>query len=273
MWIIDFGLAMKEPDAALYEAPFSHVLKYVRPLREKNNRETRKRYWWRHGDGQPAMRAAISSLARYIVTPEVAKHRIFRWAPATVLPDCKLMVIARDDDTAFGILHSRFHEQWSLRMGMTLEDRPTYTPSTTFETFPFPEGLTPVKPAVEYASDPRAIAIATAATRLNELRQNWLNPAELVRTQPEGVPGFPNRILPINEDAAMILRKRTLTNLYNERPTWLANAHAELDAAVAGAYGWPADISEEEALAKLFELNQARAAAQTAKGRLQEAGR
>jgi type II restriction/modification system DNA methylase subunit YeeA len=170
MWIIDFGLAMKEPDAALYEAPFSHVLKYVRPLREKNNRETRKRYWWRHGDGQPAMRAAISSLARYIVTPEVAKHRIFRWAPATVLPDCKLMVIARDDDTAFGILHSRFHEQWSLRMGMTLEDRPTYTPSTTFETFPFPEGLTPVKPAVEYASDPRAIAIATAATRLNELR-------------------------------------------------------------------------------------------------------
>jgi Transposase DDE domain group 1 len=95
----------------------------------------------------PAMRAAISSLSRYIVTPEVAKHRIFRWAPGVVLPDCKLMVIARNDDTTFGILHSRFHQQWSLRLGMTLEDRPTYTPSTTFESFPFPEGLTPKIPA------------------------------------------------------------------------------------------------------------------------------
>ena len=81
-----------------------------------------------------------------------------------------LIVIAREDDTAFGILHSRFHELWALRLGTSLEDRPRYTPSTTFETFPFPEGLTPDIPAEQYADDPRAQKIAAAAKRLNELR-------------------------------------------------------------------------------------------------------
>jgi type II restriction/modification system DNA methylase subunit YeeA len=258
-WIVDFGLSMNDADAALYEAPFSRIIQYVRPLREENKRESRKRNWWRHGDGQPAMRAAISSLSRYIVTPEVAKHRIFRWAPGVVLPDCKLMVIARNDDTTFGILHSRFHQQWSLRLGMTLEDRPTYTPSTTFESFPFPEGLTPKIPASAYAADPRSVKIAIAAKRLNELREAWLNPPDLVKRVPEVVPGFPDRILPVDDKAAATLKKRTLTNLYNERPAWLTNAHRDLDVAVAEAYGWPADISEEDALARLFALNQSRA--------------
>lgn len=205
------------------------------------------------------MRTAISSLSRYIVTPEVAKHRIFCWATASVLPDCKLMVIARDDDTTFGILQSRFHEQWSLRMGMTLEDRPTYTPRSTFETFPFPENLTPISPASEYAANPQAIAIASAAKRLNEMRENWLHPLDLVRRKPEVVAGYPNRVLAIDDNAAAALKKRTLTNLYNARPTWLTTAHADLDAAVAAAYGWQADISEDDALARLFALNQERA--------------
>ncbi len=259
VWIVDFGLLMNKAEAALYEAPFSQVLQYVRPLRETNKRKSRKEYWWRHGDGQPAMRLAISGLSRYLVTPEVAKHRIFRWAPTCVLPDCKLMVIARDDDTIFGILQSRFHEQWSLRLGMTLEDRPTYTPSTTFETFPFPDGLTPKIPASTFATDPRAVEIAHAGKKLDALREAWLNPPDLVTRIPEVVPGFPDRVVPLNEKASVVLKKRTLTNLYNERPTWLQNAHHNLDAAVASAYGWPADISQEDALARLFELNQRRA--------------
>ncbi len=73
-----------------------------------------------------------------------------------ICPDHQIIVVARDDDTAFGILHSRFHELWSLRMGTWLGvgNDPRYTPSTTFETFPFPENLTPNIPAVEYAADP-----------------------------------------------------------------------------------------------------------------------
>lgn len=139
---------------------------------------------------------------------------------------------------------------------------PRYTPSSTFETFPFPEGLTPNIPAQEYESDPRAQRIAAAGKRLNELRENWLNPADLVRREPEVVPGYPDRILPKDRKAEAILKKRTLTNLYNERPQWLADAHRALDEAVAAAYGWPADLSDDDILARLLALNLERAAKQ-----------
>lgn len=169
-------------------------------------------------------------------------------------------MIARDDDTTFGILHSRFHEAWSLRLGTSLEDRPRYTPTTTFETFPFPEGLTPNISARDYENDAHAETIARAAKRLDTLRNAWLNPPDLVKIEPEVVPGYPDRILPKDAQAAVTLKTRSLTSLYNQRPQWLADAHRDLDAAVAAAYGWPADISEEDALAKLLEMNLARAA-------------
>ena len=171
--------------------------------------------------------------------------------------------VARDDDTTFGILHSRFHEAWALRLGTWLGvgNDPRYTPTTTFETYPFPDGLTPDMPAADYAAEPRAQAIAAAAARLNELREVWLNPPDLVDRVPEVVAGYPDRLVAKDEAAAAILKKRTLTNLYNQRPTWLANAHADLDAAVAAAYGWPADIATDDALAALLALNGTRAAA------------
>ena len=84
-----------------------------------------------------------------------------------------------------------FHEAWSLRLGTSLEDRPRYTPTTTFETFPFPEGLSPDIPASDYANDSRAVAIAEAAQRLVELRDRWLNPPEWVEWMDEPVPGYP----------------------------------------------------------------------------------
>jgi type II restriction/modification system DNA methylase subunit YeeA len=172
-------------------------------------------------------------------------------------------VVARDDDATFGILHSRYHETWSLRLGgwHGVGNDPQYTPTLGFQTFPFPEGLTPNIPATDYADDPRAQRIAAAAKRLDQLRQAWLNPSDLVRIEPEVVPGYPDRILPKDEQAAAVLKTRTLTNLYNERPAWLDNAHAELDRAVAAAYGWPEDISTDDALAKLLALNLQRAAA------------
>lgn len=173
---------------------------------------------------------------------------------------------------------------WALACGAWIGagNDPTYTPTTTFETFPFPEGLTPNIPAKDYAGDPRAIAIAKAAKRLDDLRNKWLNPPDLVRIEPEVYPTpeqlaagakpiYPDRILPKDANAAAILRERTLTNLYNQRPQWLLDAHRDLDAAVAAAYGWPADISEEDALAKLLELNLARA--HTEAGRAQAGAR
>ena len=197
----------------------------------------------------------LDGLSRYIATPTVAKHRLFVRCDARVCPDHQLIVIARDDDTTLGILHSRFHEIWSLRLGTSLEDRPRYTPSTTFETFPFPAGLTPDIPASEYAADPRAVAVALEARRLVELRDRWLNPPEWVEWVDEPVAGYPKRPVPRDEAAAQALKKRTLTKLYNARPQWLADAHDALDAAVAAAYGWSADITDDDALRELLKLN------------------
>lgn len=212
------------------------------------------------------MRTAIAGLTRYIATPEVAKHRFFVFLELSEVPTGSIYAIARDDDTTFGILHSRFHELWSLRTGTFLGvgNDPRYTPSTTFETFPFPEGLTPNIHASEYAFDGRAQKISAAAALLNERRENWLNPPDLVTRVPEVVPGYPDRILPNDAQAEAELKKRTLTNLYNARPTWLDNAHKALDEAVAEAYGWGDDwragkLSDDEILARLFRLNQERA--------------
>lgn len=195
----------------------------------------------------------------------MAKHRLFCWVDKSVCPDHQLIVVARNEDASFGVLHSRFHNVWALALctWLGVGNDPRYTPSTTFETFPFPEGLTPNIPATEYADDPRSIAIAEAARRLNELREAWLNPPDLVERVPEVVPGYPDRIVPVSPKAAAILKKRTLTNLYNERPAWLDNVHRDLDAAVAAAYGWPSDLSEEDALACLLALNLERAPPQT----------
>lgn len=264
-WIVDFGTISCE-QAAFYDVPFLHILKNVKPVRDQNRRERRRIYWWQHGETVPGLKRAATKLNRAIFTPRVAKYRLFVWASPKVIPDSRVVAIARDDDTSFGILHSRFHEAWSLALGgwHGVGNDPQYTPSLGFETFPFPEGLTPDIPAAAYADDPRAIAIAAAAARLNELRENWLNPADLVRREPEVVPGYPDRILPVSDEAAKILAKRTLTNLYNARPAWLDNAHRALDAAVADAYGWGDDwraglLTDDEMLARLFALNQQRA--------------
>jgi type II restriction/modification system DNA methylase subunit YeeA len=237
MWIIDFGVDMPLEDAALYELPFAYVEREVKPERLKNNRASYRDRWWIHVEPRPALRAAIAALERYIVTPSVARHRLFAWLGHPTIPDHKLFVIARDDDYFFGILQSHAHEVWSLatasRQGVGND--PVYNNTTCFETFPFPW------PPGQEAVDARVVAIAAAARQLVEKRDRWLNPEGATEAE---------------------LKKRTLTDLYNERPTWLRLAHEKLDRAVLDAYGWPHDISDEEILARLLALNLERAAGQ-----------
>lgn len=135
--------------------------------------------------------------------------------------------------------------------------RISYTPTTTFGTFPFPPGLSPDVAASTYAADPRAIAIAAAARRLAKLRDRWLHPPEWVDWI-ELHPDFPMQPVSRNAAAATELKGRTLTRLYNARPQWLADVHGELDSAVAAAYGWDVGISSDEALHGLLELNASR---------------
>jgi hypothetical protein len=272
MWIIDFGTDMPEAEASLYELPFAYAKEHVQPTRVGKREARTNEMWWLFQWSRPLMRKAIKNLPRFIVTPEVAKHRVFAFMTPPTVADKNLTVIARSDDATFGILHSRFHELWSLRLGTSLEDRPRYTPTTTFETFPFPVGLTPrdTAPKSGQASPPCmaeeivAANIAAAARRLNELRENWLNPAEWVDwviTPEEEQAGFPKR--PVAKPGHEAdLKKRTLTNLYNARPAWLDIAHKELDKAVAAAYGWtdytPA-MPDDEILRRLLVLNLERA--------------
>ena len=206
------------------------------------------------------MRDALEPLRRFIATPTVAKHRLFAWLSAPTLPDHQLIVVARADDYTFGVLHSRAHELWALRMGTSLEDRPRYTPTSTFETFPFPWPLDTPDDALTGEQRAHRDAIGEAARALDEARRRWLNPPDLVSEEPDVVPSLPPHLLPVDEDAEQVLKRRTLTNLYNERPTWLANLHADLDAAVFAAYGWPESVapeslSEEELLGRLLGLN------------------
>jgi len=274
-WIIDFGAEMLEAEAVLFEKPIAHVIEHVKPMREAGNRETRKRYWWLHGETVPAYRKAIQALSRYISTPRVAKHRYFVWLPTSVLPDSRLYAICRDDDLTFGILSSRQHRVWSLANASMhgVGNDPTYNAKSCFETFPFPEGMTPrdTAPKTGQASPPcmagdiLAGNIAAAARRLNELREAWLNPAEWVDwviTPEEERVGFPKRTVAKPGHEAE-LKKRTLTNLYNARPAWLDLAHKELDKAVAAAYGWTdytPEMADDEILRRLLTLNLERSA-------------
>ena len=146
---------MDNSQAALYERPFKYVMDEVKPERDRNRNEKVRDTWWRHEAPRPRMWEALEDLSRYIATPRVAKYRLFVWCDVRICPDCQLIVIARDDDTSFGILHSRFHEAWSLRLCTWLGkgNDPRYTPTTTFQPYPFPPGLSPDIPAADYAND------------------------------------------------------------------------------------------------------------------------
>ncbi|MDP9413764.1 MAG: N-6 DNA methylase [Pseudomonadota bacterium] len=266
-WIVDFsGLDLDE--ASLFEAPFAWVESAVRAKRVANREPRQSKNWWLFRRSGEQARAVLRGKQRVLSTGLVTKHRVFRWLDATMIPDTRVILIDSDTDVMFGLLSSSVHEKWALATCQFhgVGNDPVYTPGDCFDTFPFPEGLTPDTPAAEYADDPRAQAIAVAAARLNELRENWLNPADLVVREPEVVPGYPDRILPKDDQAAKELKKRTLTILYNQRPQWLANAHAAVDQAVAHAYGWGNEwrggkLTDHEILARLFRLNQQRASA------------
>jgi hypothetical protein len=232
-WLINFR-DMPECEAALYELPFEYVRREVKPVRDTSRDPLLKRKWWLLKRTCPGLRRALLGATRCIVTPEVAKHRVFVWMSADVVPDHTCHVIAREDDYFFGVLQSALHDSWSLQAGSTLEDRPRYTATATFETFPFPW-----PPGKEPEGSPLVDTISNAARKLVEKRDAWLNP-----------PGA----------SGEELQARTLTNLYNARPAWLADAHRKLDEAVFAAYGWSATLTDAEILERLLVLNHERAA-------------
>ena len=269
-WVVAFEPDSRWEDASLYETPAEFVRNEVKPIRDENHRDSYRNRWWIHGEPRPAMQKAIRNLPRFPATPRVSKHRIVVWVTPEVIPSDATVVFARSDDYFFGVIQSRFHSIWALKQGTRLETRPRYTPTTCFENFSIP-----------HPTRAQEAAVSAAAKELNELRERWLNPPEWINIRMLEFPGsvsgpwkhlidprtinaktgvgtirYP-RMTPKDADCDAKLKKRTLTNLYNERPSWLDNAHKVLDAAVAAAYGWDPDISEAAVLDRLLDLNSA----------------
>ncbi|MBX3055505.1 MAG: class I SAM-dependent DNA methyltransferase [Anaerolineae bacterium] len=281
VWIVDFGVSMPLAEASLYELPFQYVQEAVYPLRQQNNRAAYREKWWLLAESRSGMRNTLKPLKRYMGTSMVSKHRFFQWLTPDILPANLVIVISREDDYFFGMLHSWVHQLWALRLGTSLEDRPRYTPTSTFETFPFPwpPGQEPAESA-----DPRVAEIAHWARALHGWREAWLNP-----------PPPPGNTIDVAH--AKMVQNRTLTNLYNglvyyretrpdrsSRPVRSAapfdraefgkvtrhsvsraeieeldDIHTALDRAVLDAYGWPPDLGDEEILERLLALNLQRA--------------
>jgi YVTN family beta-propeller protein len=272
-WTVDFGVEMPLETASRYEKPFGYLASEVKPVRQTNRRAAYAKNWWIYAESRPAMRLAFAARSRFLATCMVAKHRMFLWLDTVALPANVVIAFGRSDDFFFGILHCRFHNAWALKQGTRLETRPRYTPTTCFETFPFP------RPTPEQKA-----AIAAAPNELNQLRERWLNPSEWTETRALEFPGSANghwsryvgpktvdaksgigtvrypRLEPRDARCAAKLKKRTLTSLYNERPAWLDLAHKKLDEAVAAAYDWPCDLTDDQILERLLALNLERAA-------------
>lgn len=249
-YVIDlFGLSSEQAKSNFPEA-FQHVLTHVKPERDQNRREIRKRNWWLFGETVPALRNAISGLGKYIVTVRTAKHRTFLILDEGVLPESRLVSVASNDAYFLGVLSSKQHVLWSLAWGARLGkgDDPNYNNSECFDPFPFP------------ADAPESLK-------------------DKIRAEAEALDALRKRVLADHEDL-------TLTKLYNvlealregraltevERDihdrglvTLIRQHHDAIDALVAEAYGWPVDLTDEEILTRLVALNKERAA-EEAKG-------
>ena len=247
-YVIDFGLSESLDEVAKHEAPFEYVRKHILPVRATRSEERQRRLWWLHARPSPRYRSTIRNLPRYLVSPAVSKYRLFVWADSDVLVDHATVVFARQDDYFFGIAQSATHEHWARSTGTQVREAESgfrYTPSSCFETFPLPW-----PPGKEDIKHPAHLRISAAAKSLNDLRERWLNPPEWIEPLAARIDAtddfadVPPEARPLIRHSAIMaaaakdarLKKRTLTKLYNERPTWLRHAHEALDRAVLAAY-------------------------------------
>ena len=218
-----FGLSADELRAR-FPAIFQHLLDRVKPERDTNPRPRRRDLWWRFAEDQPRLRTALAGLKRFIATGQVAKHRIFQWLDGAILPDDKLIAIATTDALHLGVLSSALHIEWALATGGTLEDRPVYSKSTCFETFPFPSDDTGLAPALTER-------IRDLAEQLDAHRKSrQAAHADVTLT------GLYNVLARLRADQPLSAKDKTQHE--HGLVAVLRSLHDELDSAVLAAYGW-----------------------------------
>ena len=227
---------------------YQWLVDHVKPERDASRDRQFREKWWLHGRSRGELREALTLLPRYIATGQVAKHRVFQFLDASILPDDKLIAIALDDAVALGILSSNLHIQWALATGGTLEDRPVYSKSTCFDTFPFPDEDTGLTPALRDK-------IGQLAEQIDAHRKKVLAPESgntgLTLT------GLYNVLAALREGRALSAKEKTIHT--QGLVGVLRELHDELDAAVLQAYGLSTDADTDAILFKLVALNAERA--------------
>ncbi|MGJ4951174.1 class I SAM-dependent DNA methyltransferase [Bradyrhizobium sp. HKCCYLS20291] len=252
--VIDlFGLLEEEVRLRFPEI-YQHIASTVRPVRvEEAARSGSKdsqdyaNEWWLFGKPRPEIRPALVDLRRFVVTVETMKHRIFQFLDGSVVPDNKLIVIAIEDAAYLGILSSQIHIVWALRAGGALGvgNDPVYVKSRCFDPFPFPN-----------ASDITKSQIRTTAQELDAHRKTVL--AEHPHLTLTGLYNVLEKLRAGTSPAALDEDDRKTFD--DGLVLILKELHDRLDLAVSEAYGWPADLSDEDILARLVALNKQRAA-------------
>lgn len=228
-----------------YPQAYQHLTVHVKPERDSNREESRRLNWWLFGRTNENLRMAIEGIERIIVGSVTSKHRLFDVADATTRIDSSGFVIALPDPFFHGVVSSRIHCVWSIATGtrMGVGDDPRYNKSTCFEAFPFPAGV----------AEPLKDKICAEAEALDALRKRVLESHEdLTLTK------LYNVLEALREGRALTDVERDMH--YRGLVTLIRQHHDAIDMLVAEAYGWPADLSDEEILTRLVALNKERAA-------------
>ncbi len=243
MYVIDlFGLEIKEVQMQCPDL-YQWVYENVKPDRDvKRDKKFRER-WWDFGRPRPDFRKATETLERFIATVETSKHRMFVFLSSEILPEHKLVNIALDDAFFLGVLSSRAHVCWALASGgrLGVGNDPVYVKSRCLDTFPFPD-----------ATDEQKAHIRDLAERLDAHRkQRQAEHENLTMT------GMYNVLEKLRSGEALTKKEQHIHEW--AATTVLKELHDELDAAVFDAYGWPADLDDEDILERLVALNHERA--------------
>ena len=248
LMVIDLDGLTEDEVRRRFPAVYQHVLLHVKPERDHNNEAYRRENWWLFGRNNAVMRAAVRDLPRYIATVETAKHRVFVFVPAEVLPDNKLIVIGSDDAFILGVLQSRIHVDWMLAQGnwLGVGNDPVYAKTQAFDPFPFP-AATPAQRA----------EIAAVAEELDAHRK-----ARLAAHPHLTLTALYNTLALLRANTPLSPAERDVHDA--GQVSILRALHDRLDAAVAAAYGWPADLPDAQIVSRVVALNAERVAEEAA---------
>ena len=242
--VIDlFGLTADEVRQRFPEV-YQWVIDRVKPERDQNNRASYRDNWWILGEPRGNFRPALKGLRCYIATVETSKHRFFVFLDASILPDNMLIIVASSDAFVLGVLSSRIHVAWALSAGGRLGfgNDPRYNKTRCFEPFPFPDASEPLRERIRFLGE----QLDVHRKRRQEAHPN-LTFTEMYNVLEELRTGQPL------DASSQRIHDQGLVSV-------LRDIHDDLDRAVAQAYGWPSDLTAEDILFRLVELNGTRAA-------------